>query len=201
MAVAVEDGFDYCSTVGRHLAEPEIELEVRAACNHMWPEMALPQVGRSLGSLPWPRASHTPPPCWGPAPVPAPLEHRAAPYGSEPALDTPNSAPPVHRTPSQCLGRSSEPPPKPPTPLRLTIQAGDAIILDGSHCEGLGGMGGGHLVYRFESCSQTADGVLWSDPLHAAAGALSPPPCHRPPPNHTHRHHTRARAQRTRNAT
>ena len=49
MAVAVEDGFDYCSTVGRHLAEPEIELEVRAACNHMWPEMALPEVGAAWG--------------------------------------------------------------------------------------------------------------------------------------------------------
>jgi len=73
-AGTVEDGFDYCSTVGRHLAEPELELE-----------------------------------------------------------------------------------------------AGDAIILDGSHCEGLGGMGGGHLVYRFEACAATADGVLWSDPLHAAA--------------------------------
>eukprot|EP00964_Phaeocystis_antarctica_P012278 scaffold6790_cov69-Phaeocystis_antarctica.AAC.5 len=32
-AGTVEDGFDYCSTVGRHLAEPELELEVRAACN------------------------------------------------------------------------------------------------------------------------------------------------------------------------
>jgi hypothetical protein len=36
MAVAAEDGLDYCSKVGRHLAEPEIELEVRAACNHMY---------------------------------------------------------------------------------------------------------------------------------------------------------------------
>jgi hypothetical protein len=29
--------------------------------------------------------------------------------------------------------------------------------------------------YRFEACAATADGVLWSDPLHAAAGASSPP--------------------------
>ena len=34
-------------------------------------------------------------------------------------------------------------------------------------------MGGGHLVYRFEACAATADGVLWSAPLHAAAGAVS----------------------------
>ena len=116
-----------------------------------------------------------------------------------PTLDTLNGAPPVHRTPSQCLGRSSEPPPKPPTPLGLTMQAGDAIILDGSHCEGLGGMGGGHLVYRFEACAAAADGVLWSDPLHAAAGALSPPTVPSPPhqprtcarATHTPRHATR----------
>ena len=36
-------------------------------------------------------------------------------------------------------------------------------------------MGGGHLVYRFEACAATADGVLWSDPLHAAAGVSSSP--------------------------
>merc|ERR1740124_791258 len=51
----------------------------------------------------------------------------------------------------------------------IELEAGDAIILDGSHCEGLGGLGGGHLVYRFEACAATANGVLWSDPLRAAA--------------------------------
>ena len=55
-------------------------------------------------------------------------------------------------------------------------------------------MGGGHLVYRFESCSQTADGVLWSDPLHAAAGALSLPTVPSPPTKpHAQTPHARAR--------
>ena len=100
MAVAVEDGFDYCSTVGRHLAEPEIELEVRAACKHMWPEIELPGVGRSLATLPWPRASHTPP-LAGARSCSCASRAMRAPCGSEPALDTPNSAPPpVHRTPN-----------------------------------------------------------------------------------------------------
>ena len=82
--------------------------------------------------------------------------------------------------------------------LRLTMQAGDAIILDGSHCEGLGGMGGGHLVYRFEACAATADGVLWSDPLHAAAGALSPSTVPSPTTKpYAHAPHTRARATHT----
>lgn len=55
-----------------------------------------------------------------------------------------------------------------PAEPEIELEAGDAIILDGSHCEGLGGLGGGHLVYRFEACAATANAVLWSDPSHAA---------------------------------
>ena len=59
-------------------------------------------------------------------------------------------------------------------------------------------MGGGHLVYRFEACAATADGVLWSDPLHAAAGALSPSTVPSPTTKpYAHAPHTRARATHT----
>ena len=62
----------------------------------------------------------------------------------------------------------------------IHLDAGDALILDGTNTEGLGGLGGGHLIYRFEAC-ETADdwrrsdggtdaenGVLWSNPLRLA---------------------------------
>ena len=43
----------------------------------------------------------------------------------------------------------------------IDLDAGDALVLDGSHSEGLGGLGGGHLVYRFEACAPDAKDVLW----------------------------------------
>ena len=47
----------------------------------------------------------------------------------------------------------------------IELDAGDALVLDGTNTEGLGGLGGGHLVYRFEMCEADAtDGALWVTP-------------------------------------
>jgi hypothetical protein len=46
----------------------------------------------------------------------------------------------------------------------IELDAGDAIILDGTNSEGLGGLGGGHLVYRFEMCAADCEEALWVTP-------------------------------------
>ena len=55
----------------------------------------------------------------------------------------------------------------------IELDAGDALILDGWQSpEGLGGLGGGHLVYRFEICPTDDEAILWSDPLRVVSGEL-----------------------------
>lgn len=46
----------------------------------------------------------------------------------------------------------------------IEIEAGDALVLDGTHTEGLGGLGGGHLIYRFEMCEADSKAALWVTP-------------------------------------
>ena len=57
----------------------------------------------------------------------------------------------------------------------ITLDPGDALVLDGTNSEGLGGLGGGHLVYRFEVCDVDSDAVLWTRnwSLARAAGHTS----------------------------
>lgn len=46
----------------------------------------------------------------------------------------------------------------------IELEVGDALVLDGTNTEGLGGLGGGHLVYRFEMCSADCEEALWVTP-------------------------------------
>jgi len=55
----------------------------------------------------------------------------------------------------------------------IELDAGDALILDGTNTEGLGGLGGGHLIYRFEMCDASSEGVLWVTPSAEEGGRES----------------------------
>lgn len=46
----------------------------------------------------------------------------------------------------------------------IELEAGDALVLDGTNTEGLGGLGGGHIIYRFEKCDINEAAVLWTNP-------------------------------------
>lgn len=55
----------------------------------------------------------------------------------------------------------------------IELDPGDALVLDGTNIEGLGGLGGGHLVYRFEGCNADAEAVLWQRDAFGSARAVS----------------------------
>ena len=54
----------------------------------------------------------------------------------------------------------------------IELDQGDALVLDGTNSEGLGGLGGGHLVYRFEMCDADSESALWVTPSVSPESAL-----------------------------